>query len=55
MATVFTLEGTKSKAKKTPKVGECKTFRNPRTKKTQKTCYVGKSKSSPTGWRIQKG
>lgn len=37
-----------------PRIGDCKTVHNPRTKKSIQLCYVGKSKKTPTGWRFQK-
>jgi hypothetical protein len=61
MPSVFTIEGTtrrkrtskkKTASGKTYRIGECKTFKN--RGRTMKSCYVGKSKTSPTGWRFQK-
>lgn len=69
MPSVFTIEGApvaasrkprKSKAKSkafngNPQIGDCQTVKNPRTGCSMQLCYVGKSRSSKTGWKFQKG
>lgn len=34
---------------------KCKCVYNPRTKRSSKLCFVGKSKKSRSGWQFQKG
>lgn len=34
---------------------QCKCVRNPRTKKSAKLCFVGKSKKNRSGWQFVKG
>lgn len=64
MPSILTLEGPprrkrrrKSRAERglgDPRVGECKTVHNPRTKRSIQLCFVGKSRSAPTGWRFKR-
>jgi hypothetical protein len=39
----------------TPRIGDCKTVKNPRTGCSMQLCFVGKSRSAKTGWKFQKG
>jgi hypothetical protein len=62
MPSILTLDGLGRSRKRrrkrssgaNPRIGDCKTVHNPRTKRSIQLCYVGKSKKSPTGWRFQK-
>lgn len=66
MPSILTLEGPGRRARKrrrptraerglgAPQVGDCKTVHNPRTKRSIQLCYVGKSRSTPTGWRFKR-
>lgn len=51
MPSVFTIEG--------PDLGadgkRCKCVGNPRTKRKQLLCFVGKSKKHRSGWKFMKG
>jgi hypothetical protein len=67
MPSIMTLEGGAPIAAPTPKkkrprrkrgpvqqreIGFCKKVHNPRTRKEVDFCFVGKSASTPTGWRF---
>lgn len=51
-ASVFTIEG--ADLGKGGKGERCKCVRNPRTKKSQLLCFVGKSKKHRSGWKFTK-
>lgn len=53
MPSVMTIAGAdvpRRKRAKKPRIGDCKTVRDARTKRRQKVCYLGKTKKRPTGW-----
>lgn len=51
MAKTMTLDGLGSGLS----AGQCKCVFNPRTKKSAKLCFVGKSKKTRSGWLFQSG
>lgn len=55
MAKVMTLAGTSERSLGVPSVGDCKCVYNPRTKRSARLCFVGKSKKNRSGWQFQKG
>lgn len=56
MAKIMTLAGTSERALKSPpSVGDCKCVYNPRTKRSVRLCFVGKSTKNRSGWQFQKG
>jgi len=52
MAKIMTLDGPSLGA---PRVGDCKTVCNPRTGRSAKLCFVGKSRKNRSGWQFVKG
>lgn len=55
MAKIMTLAGTKERSLGAPSVGDCKCVYNPRTKRSARLCFVGKSAKNRSGWQFQKG
>jgi len=53
MAKIMTLAG--APEGKAPTVGDCKCVYNPRTKRSARLCFVGKSEKNRSGWQFQKG
>lgn len=56
MASIMTLSGSGSglgRERRDLDAEGCKCVFNKRTKKSAKLCFVGKSKSAPTGWKFK--
>lgn len=58
MPSVMTIAGAEppdGRDKRKKKPTRCKWVTNPRTRREQKLCYLGRTKNRPTGWAFVKG